>query len=83
MRGGLVPLLAVGAAVEGVWRGECRVSVVIVGLFDLAPFLVPSFAAVPPNPPPFSRMNSTPVASKADRVPARGPFSIFPFLSFA
>ena len=63
MRGGLVPLLAVGAAVEGVWRGECRVSVVIVGLFDLAPFLVPFFAAVPPNPPPFSRMNSTPVAS--------------------
>ena len=43
--GGLIPLLAVGAAVEGVWWGECRVSVVIVGLVDLTPFLVPSFAA--------------------------------------
>jgi len=83
MPGGLIPLLAVGAAVEGVRWDEFRVSIVMVGLGDLTPFLVPSFATVTPNLPPFSPMNSTPVASRAHKVAARRPFSIFLFLSFA
>ena len=36
-----------------------------------------------PNPPPFSPMNSTPVASGARKVAMGRAFSIIPFLSFA
>jgi hypothetical protein len=82
VRGGLIPLLAVGDA-EGVRWDEFRVSVVIVGLGDLTPFFSILFRNRTPNPPPFSPMNSIPVASRAHKVAARCPFSIFLFLPFA